>query len=102
MESKAVTRRKFLGRTSAAVGLGVLSHPSFSARVFGANDRVVMGIIGSGGMGRGHMGRFGSRGADWAAVADVYEVNPRCGAGDRRRQGDRLSRPPEAARAERY
>ena len=75
MESKAVTRRKFLGRTSAAVGLGVLSHPSFSARVFGANDRVVMGIIGSGGMGRGHMGRFGSRGADWAAVADVYEVN---------------------------
>ena len=75
MESKAVTRRKFLGRTTAAVGLGVLSHPSFSARVFGANDRVVMGIIGSGGMGRGHMGRFGSRGADWAAVADVYEVN---------------------------
>ena len=47
MENGKVDRRKFFGR--AAVGLGVLSHPSFSARVFGANDRVVMGIIGAGG-----------------------------------------------------
>ncbi len=74
MENNGVTRRGFLGRT-AAVGLGVLAHPSFSGRVFGANDRVVMGIIGAGGMGRGHMENFKDQGAEWAAVCDVYEVN---------------------------
>jgi hypothetical protein len=29
----------------------VLAHPTFTAKVFGANDRLVMGIIGAGGMG---------------------------------------------------
>ena len=73
MQTEKVTRRKFLART--AVGLGVLSHPSFSARVFGANDRIVMGIIGAGGMGRGHMERFKQRGVEWAGVCDVYGIN---------------------------
>jgi predicted dehydrogenase len=74
MEDGGMTRRKFLGNTTA-VGLGVLAHPSFSARVFGANDRIVMGIIGAGGMGRGHMDNFKEQGVEWAAVCDVYEVN---------------------------
>ncbi len=74
MKDDGITRRKFMGGT-AAVGLGVLAHPSFSARVFGANDRVVMGIIGAGGMGRGHMENFKDQEMDWAAVCDVYEVN---------------------------
>jgi predicted dehydrogenase len=74
MENNSVTRRKFI-HSSAAVGLGLLAHPSFSARVFGANDRIVMGIIGAGGMGRGHMANFQDQDADWAAVADVYGVN---------------------------
>ena len=74
MESDGVTRRTFMGRT-AAVGLGVLAHPAFSAKVFGANDRVVMGIIGAGGMGRGHMENFKNLGAEWAGVCDAYEVN---------------------------
>jgi predicted dehydrogenase len=74
MEADGITRRRFLGNT-AAVGLGVLAHPSFSGKVFGANDRIVMGIIGSGGMGRGHMENFKDQGVEWAAVADVYEVN---------------------------
>jgi len=78
MENHALTRRKFLGR-SAAVGLGVLAHPSFNGRVFGANDRIVMGIIGAGGMGRGHMDNFKDQGADWAAVCDVYEMNTSTG-----------------------
>jgi predicted dehydrogenase len=69
-----ITRRKFLGNT-AAVGLGVLAHPSFSGKVFGANDRVVMGIIGAGGMGRGHMENFKDQGVEWAAVCDVYGVH---------------------------
>ena len=73
MEGEKVDRRKLFGR--AAVGLGVLSHPSFSARVFGANDRVVMGIIGSGGRGRRLMESFKSQGVDWAGVCDVYGPN---------------------------
>ena len=74
MESDGITRRRFLGR-SAAVGLGVVSHPKFNARVFGANDRLVMGIIGAGGRGRGLMRGFADQGVDWAAVADVYGEN---------------------------
>jgi predicted dehydrogenase len=74
MDSDGMNRRKFLGR-SAAVGLGVLSHPSFSGNVFGANDRVVMGIIGAGGMGRGHMENFKDQGVEWGAVCDAYGVN---------------------------
>jgi len=78
MENHGITRRRFLGST-AAVGLGVLAHPSFSGKVFGANDRIVMGIIGSGGMGRGHMDNFKDQGVDWAAVCDVYELNLEAG-----------------------
>lgn len=74
MQSDEMNRRKFLGR-SAAVGLGVLSHSSFNGKVFGANDRVVMGIIGAGGMGRGHMENFKDQGAEWGAVCDAYGVN---------------------------
>ena len=73
MEKEGVNRRKFLGTT--AVGLGVLAHPTFSARVFGANDRIVMGIIGAGGRGRGVMQGFIEQGADFAAVSEVYQVN---------------------------
>jgi predicted dehydrogenase len=74
MANHALTRRKFLGR-SAAVGLGVLSHPSFTSQVFGSNDRIVMGIIGAGGMGRGHMENFKDQGVEWGAVSDAYGVN---------------------------
>ena len=74
MNGDGMTRRRFMGRT-AAVGLGVLAHPTFSAKVFGANERIVMGIIGAGGMGRGHMENFKNLGAEWGAVCDVYDVN---------------------------
>ena len=78
MENEGINRRKFLGAT-AAVGLGALAHPSFSARVFGANDRVVMGIIGAGGRGRGVMQEFIQQSAEFAAVCDVYRVNTELG-----------------------
>jgi len=74
MDSNEMTRRGFLGR-SAAVGLGVLAHPSFGGKVFGANDRITMGIIGAGGMGRGHMENFRDQGVEWAAVCDVYGIH---------------------------
>ena len=74
MNGDGITRRKFMAR-SAAVGLGVLAHLTFSAKVFGANERLVIGIIGAGGMGRGHMENFKNLGAEWGAVCDVYAVN---------------------------
>lgn len=74
--TSTIKRRDFLGGT-AAVGLGVLS--GYSARAQGANDRVVMGIIGSGGMGRNHMNRFKEQGVEWAAVCDVWDVNQQKG-----------------------
>lgn len=42
---------------------------------FGANERIVMGIIGSGGRGRGVMRDLMEGGAQFAAVCDVYEPN---------------------------
>ena len=86
MQGDGINRREFLGK-GAAVGLGVLNHPGFSGRVFGANDRLVMGLIGAGGRGRGVMQEFiqqglpaGSRppapgAVEFTAVCDVYEVN---------------------------
>jgi hypothetical protein len=74
MADEAITRRKFVGN-AAPVGLGVLAHPTFSAKVFGANDRLVMGIIGAGGMGRGHMENFKNQSVGWGVVCDVYGVN---------------------------
>jgi predicted dehydrogenase len=46
------------------------------ARVPGANDRIVMGILGAGGRGRGVMSIFVKNpGVEFAAVCDVYEPN---------------------------
>lgn len=65
------TRRSFLARTStAALGLG-LSARTLS-RAQGANERVVMGVIGAGGMGRSNMkGLLKVPGVEFALVCDV-------------------------------
>src|ERR1051325_355265 len=49
------------------------------ARVFGANDRIRVGIIGPGGRGRYLMGEFKEFGAELAAVCDVYTPNLEAG-----------------------
>ena len=73
MNSKQ-TRRQFLGTTSlAAAGLTVgLSARSY-AQSQGANDRIVLGVIGAGGMSRHNVGRFLRMGdaVDFAGVCDV-------------------------------
>ncbi len=91
-----LSRRRFLNRAAAGVGalaLGGCVAPggsgrylsgqaitaASSSRVLGANDRIRMGIIGSGGMGRHHMGVFKEQGVDWAAVCDVYRPNLEAG-----------------------
>ncbi len=45
------------------------------ASALGANDRVVFGLIGAGGRGRGVTGDFKELGAQCVAVSDVYEPN---------------------------
>jgi len=81
MSSSKLNRRQFLGRAAAGVGAGWLAAGARArtaraqAAVAGANERIVMGIIGSGGMGRHHMDRLKAMGVEWAAVADVYEPN---------------------------
>src|SRR5580704_16795058 len=66
-----VTRRDFLTRTStAALGLGLSARTM--SRAQGANERVVMGVIGTGGMGRSNMsGLLKVPGVEFAAVCDV-------------------------------
>ena len=57
MNSNKVTRRVFLNKT-VATGWAAAIATSRTRPILGANERVVMGIIGSGGMGRHHMNKF--------------------------------------------
>jgi predicted dehydrogenase len=74
------SRRNFLKTAAAgAVSASTISAASY-ARVLGANDRIRMGIIGTGGMGGGHIHAFcgfhndGSFPVDLVALADVCKT----------------------------
>jgi predicted dehydrogenase len=74
---RTLRRRAFLGR-SAAAGLAAVAAPAVFSRagqVLGANDRIVMGIIGSGGRGRNVMKTHQAQGVEFAAVSDIYKPN---------------------------
>jgi len=69
--SSDLSRRSFVA--AAATGALALS----SDRVFGANDRIRLAVIGCGGMGSGHLGALVKRGekdnVQVVAVCDVYK-----------------------------
>src|ERR1035437_7222553 len=66
MSETDVARRAFLRGVTAAAAL------SYS-RVFGANDRVQLGLIGCGERGRSDMGKFVKAGnVDVVALCDIY------------------------------
>jgi predicted dehydrogenase len=66
MPENDVPRRTFLRSVTAATAL------SYS-RVYGANERVQLGLIGAGERGRGDMGKFVKSGiVDVTAVCDIY------------------------------
>src|SRR5213593_1506956 len=74
VNQKEMNRRTFLGKT-AQVGVAAAIATSKTRPILGANERVQMGIIGSGGMGRNHMNRFKGQGVEWVGVCDVYDMN---------------------------
>lgn len=72
-----INRRRFITEAGATVaGTSLLTAKSY-ARVIGANERIQMGIIGSGGRGRSVMGSFNKFAdqVEFIHVADVYEPN---------------------------
>jgi|YelNatPaOPRAMG01_1025707.scaffolds.fasta_scaffold00005_55 predicted dehydrogenase len=82
MEMGEVDRREFLKRSAAAaVGLGLSATPegredtlSRKRRAASANDRIVVGFIGCGGMGRANIRYFKEQpDVEIAAVCDVYQ-----------------------------
>ncbi|HZU38172.1 MAG TPA: Gfo/Idh/MocA family oxidoreductase [Gemmataceae bacterium] len=70
--SQTIGRREFLSTATGAVALSAVSYH----RVLGANDRIQLGIIGSGGRGRSLMKSFlKNKEVAFTAVCDVYETN---------------------------
>lgn len=72
-----INRRRFMTEAGAGVAATGLFTAESYARIVGANERIQMGIIGSGGRGRSVMGSF-NKFADqieFVHVCDVYEPN---------------------------
>jgi len=79
----AVAGRALAGQAAASpYGQSVAPRPG--ARVLGANDRILLGIIGSGGMGRYHIRSIldNHKDVEFVAVCDIYEPNRDAGAKD--------------------
>lgn len=75
--SENTTRRSFIAGAGASVaGASLLTAKSY-ARVLGANDRIQLGVIGSGGRGRSVMNSFRKFAdqCEFIHVCDVYEPN---------------------------
>ena len=74
---RRIRRRTFLTRT-AGLGLGALAAPavvSAAGQVLGANDKIRMGIIGSGGRGRNVMKTHQGLGTEFIGVCDIFKKN---------------------------
>jgi predicted dehydrogenase len=75
--SENINRRRFIAGAGASVaGASLLTAKSYG-RVIGANERIQMGIIGSGGRGRSVMGSFNKFAdqCEFIHVCDVYQPN---------------------------
>jgi predicted dehydrogenase len=72
-----IDRRDFIKRTTGTVAAAATVHAlSRPARVLGANDKVVVGVIGTGRMGMSNLEDFAKQPeVEIAAVCDVYQPN---------------------------
>ncbi len=74
--TEEINRRDFMKRTTwATVGTSLAMTGLSGTRVLGANDKLVIGLIGSGRQGRDNMHHFIRHGCEVAAVCDVYQPN---------------------------
>jgi predicted dehydrogenase len=74
--SRPIDRRAFMHRATGAGAAFSLSLAGPSTRrVLGANDRVRVGVIGTGRQGLSNMKAFQRHGAEIVAVSDVYQPN---------------------------
>ncbi|MEQ1935611.1 MAG: Gfo/Idh/MocA family oxidoreductase [Fimbriimonadaceae bacterium] len=101
-ESNNISRRKFIQRSATAaagLGLGVSALASESAtskRMQGANDKIVFGLIGCGGMGMANANNFmGHPDVEIAAVCDVDTARM---PGDVKKIEEKYGRRPEIFR----
>ncbi len=77
-----INRRDFIKRAAFTTGGVSLSMAGFSTtNVLGANDRIRLGVIGTGKQGVDDMQNFMKHGVEVAAVCDVYEPNLAKGLG---------------------
>ncbi len=68
-----LNRRDFIKKAAAGAGVALAASP---ARVLGANDRIVVGVVGCGRQGRGDLEAFARQPeVEIAAVCDVYGPN---------------------------
>ena len=74
----SIQRRQFLGSAAAGIAVPALLGPQIQAQDRpgqGPNNRINLGFIGIGMMGRGHLQSFlGNRGVQVVAVSDVHRV----------------------------
>ncbi|MHC5011273.1 MAG: Gfo/Idh/MocA family protein, partial [Planctomycetota bacterium] len=69
--SKDLTRRKFIAASAGAV---IATTAASRARVFGANERLGVALIGTGGQGSHHLGKLlRNEAVDIVAVCDIYK-----------------------------
>jgi len=74
--SEEINRRDFMKRAAVATAATSLSMAGLSSRsVLGANDRIRLGVIGTGRQGIDNMQNFMQHGVEVAAVCDVYQPN---------------------------
>ena len=71
-----INRRDFMKRAALTTGGVSLSMAGISTgKVMGANDRIRLGVIGTGRQGVDDLKHFMANGVEVAAVCDVYEPN---------------------------
>ena len=88
-----INRRDFMKRAAFTTAGVSLSMAGFSTtNVLGANDRIRLGVIGTGRQGTDDMQNFMQHGVEVAAVCDVYQPNLDKGLAAGRRQRPKPSR----------
>lgn len=71
MNDSSINRRSFIERSTKTLSIAAVPYIT-TRNVIGANEKIVMGIIGAGGRGRGVMNDLRRQDAEFNAVCEVY------------------------------